>query len=343
MQKKAIIDVQFNWIFIIIAGAVILLFFVSVINKQKTISDNQISVTILNDMESILTGAKVSTGTVNLVAIPKTQIGFECDRYFIGNARIPIRDKVIFSPDLIKGTELITWALDWSVPFWATNFLYLTTKEVRYVIVDDPLGNLAEKIHDDWLPEDLTKELVDPGDIIDYTNNYRVKFIFVGAANNPDHSMLTNSDLPEKNVQAIQIVGDENTGDIFFYTNNAGTWVPSSKPSIIPYLNKESLLGAIFANDNERFECAMKKAYKKLYIMADTYHYRSGQLSTYSSPQCQARHTDAVGELDTIKTESNFLSQNPSDPGKRTSIYLAMNELNQLNGAAQLYSCVLIY
>ncbi|PIN70298.1 hypothetical protein COV94_01860, partial [Candidatus Woesearchaeota archaeon CG11_big_fil_rev_8_21_14_0_20_57_5] len=32
-------------------------------------------------------------------------------------------------------SRLTTWTLPWEVPYWATNFLYLTSPEVRYIFV----------------------------------------------------------------------------------------------------------------------------------------------------------------------------------------------------------------
>jgi len=342
MQKKAIIDVQFNWIFIIIAGAVILLFFISVINKQRIISDNQISSKILLDLESILTGAKVSTGTVNIVDIPKKEIGFQCDKYFISGTSIQIRDKVIFSPDLIKGTELITWALDWNVPFWVTNFLYLTTKEVRYIIVKDPndTSNLADKIRDDWLPDEITKEIRDYGETIQHTNNYRVKFVYVNIAPNNAHL----SDFPNNVVQAIEI--DEQNNQVIFWEPKGilNEWQPANDAlasNFFDYIGKEPLIGAIFSHDNEMYSCSMKKAYEKLNIIAPIYEERSTELNNFYSSSCKTPHADAIAHLQHITTTSGDLM---TDPYKATAqITTAMTELDQLNGVAQLYSCVLIY
>ena len=74
MSKKGIVEIQFNWVLILAVGAVILLFFSVVIMKQKSISEVSISSIILKNLEGILSGAEVSIGTVNSVAIPKTKI-----------------------------------------------------------------------------------------------------------------------------------------------------------------------------------------------------------------------------------------------------------------------------
>ena len=59
-NKKGVIEVQFNWVFIIIIGAVIIAFFVNMSMKQKGVSEEKLSVTIAEHMKTILTGAEVT-------------------------------------------------------------------------------------------------------------------------------------------------------------------------------------------------------------------------------------------------------------------------------------------
>jgi len=61
IKKKGVIEVQFNWIFILIIGAIILFFFFSIVKTQKTVSEKKISTTVRRDIRAILTGAGVST------------------------------------------------------------------------------------------------------------------------------------------------------------------------------------------------------------------------------------------------------------------------------------------
>ena len=154
-KKKGVIEVQFNWIFTLIVGALILALFSSIIIKQKSSSENTISATLLTNLETILVGAKISTGTINVIDMPKTNIEFSCNQYSQGNAQKQIRDKVIFSPNLLKGKQLITWALEWKVPFKITNFLYVTSPEVRYILIGT---DSTFKIINSTIPNEINKE-----------------------------------------------------------------------------------------------------------------------------------------------------------------------------------------
>ena len=78
-QKIAQISIQFSWIFILIAGAIILLFFTSIIYKQKDISEQKLSASVLNQLETILTSSGLSSGTINAIDTPQLELGFLCD------------------------------------------------------------------------------------------------------------------------------------------------------------------------------------------------------------------------------------------------------------------------
>ncbi len=342
MSKKAAIEVQFNWIFIIIAGALILLFFISIVTKQKAISDTRISSTILVDLETILTGAKVSTGTVNLIKIPSSEIRFECNNYRIKDVNIPVRDKIIFSPDILKGVNLITWALDWNMPYWITNFLYVTSPEVRYIIVNDTGSDFAETIYDSWLPEEIGKEFVNAGADVADKNNYRVKYVFVNQnpASLGDPMLNGIRRMDNEHVTAINISPDptRNKGMISFFEKSGSTW---QLKGTTPYLGRESLIGAIFSHDIEMYNCSMKKAFEKLAIVTDIYLNRSKELvEFYGAAQCSVPHTSAVADLQVMSDSSDF---NKDDIDQVYDAIYWTDGLNHNNGIAKLYSCVLIY
>ena len=41
MNKKGIIEIQFNWIFVLVVGAIILVFFFGFVQKQKSFAEEK--------------------------------------------------------------------------------------------------------------------------------------------------------------------------------------------------------------------------------------------------------------------------------------------------------------
>ena len=90
-QKKGAIEVSFNWLFVLIAGAIILLFFISLVNTQREKSETNIALTIKTELKSILIGASLSESRQLAIDLPKVDLRFicefdECDNFDISDS-----------------------------------------------------------------------------------------------------------------------------------------------------------------------------------------------------------------------------------------------------------------
>ena len=357
ITKRGMIEVSFNWIFILIAGAIIFVFFLNIVNKQREFSEMKTSGTIVTNLESILTGAQISTGTVNVVDMPKIDIGFDCDRYFIGSSPKQTKGNVIFSPDLLKGKELITWAIDWNLPYRVTNFLYLTDPQVRYVIVyQTGFQDIADEIYGE-LPEEMNKDLpTNSLATFQDKNNYKVKFVFSGSDTWTIPSVPTSlQGMPNKDVTAIKVTWGStpttipSTGTIEFYQKQVNSWDPKGTTY---YLKEESLFGAIFSEDIETYNCVMRKAFKKLNLASSIYVYRAEQLrdyygnsaEPYYNPNCESAHSSAINPLESIRDlAESRITDFPTILENMNAIITQNTNLRDENQRAQLFSCALIY
>ena len=97
-SRKAQVETQFNWIFILIVGAIILAFFTYIVIKQKAASDAKIAGKISQQLNTILVGAKVSSGTVQDIPTPEVSIHFTCNDYYIGPASQRLGNLIVFAP-----------------------------------------------------------------------------------------------------------------------------------------------------------------------------------------------------------------------------------------------------
>ncbi|HZX44211.1 MAG TPA: hypothetical protein VFF28_00860 [Candidatus Nanoarchaeia archaeon] len=354
MQKKGVTDVHFNWIFILIAGAVIFMFFITIVNKQRAFSEVKVAQSLVVSLDAILTGAEVSTRTVNIIKdLPKADIGFECNNYFVGGIPRDTGGSVIFAPSVLKGRRIIAWAVDWKMPFKVANFLYLTHPEVRYIIVNDTSSsaNLAQKLFDE-LPKELNKEIVAKdkiGDIID-KNNYKVKFIFFNDNIQPP-GVPKLKDMPFKDVTAISLPASgiiASSGELSFWEKNkvgAFEWIDKGDSF---YIEKESLYGAIFAENKDTYDCVMRKAFDKLSYVSRVYRSRSSELGTFYRaypPKQYCANYHVTTEFDnTLVPLSTQLAQSfPTTMPEITSLKEAADNIEQQNQKASLKTCALVY
>lgn len=372
-KKKGAIEVQFNWIFILIIGAIILLFFFSIVKTQRTISDTKISATVRRDIRAILTGASVSTGTASLVEIPKTQIDYDCEGYSIQKTSY-VKPQVSFSPDSINDIQLMLWALDWNIGYRVTNFLYITPHNIRYVLVyKEGIGEEEKRqlkfvdIINETLPSKYIYEEKDrktlmnkekaklvsnqlkdmeDNDFID-KNNYKVKFVFFNQDPTSTYISALN-EMQDKDVTAINVIPDNTKcvnnldcfGTIEYYKKNNNLFVSTGETSY--YIKLPSLIGAIFS-EFENYNCNMENAFKRLKLVTDVYYDKTTALeSYYTSPP----NFECLSIMNTIKNTLNNIKSEVDkefDNADLEIIYDNIQDLEGYNEQAIKLSCAEIY
>lgn len=343
MKKRGQFEIQFNWIFVLVAGAIILLLFSVIILRQKSASEKSIDASVSRNLEAIIAGAEVSKGVTSFVDLPKVEIDFECNRLIVGTASRRFEAMTVFTPSKISSNQMITWTLDWNLPYRVTNFLYLTSPDIRYILVEsDTAGtdSLAKKINE-LMPEEMNKELITASEITNLVdkNDAKVRFIYFD-----DSIITTGTPIPfqfikmsMEDITALEITPNtfnEDIGSVTFY-NNMGSSFSFKGTSY--YLKKPSLLGAIFADDFELYNCVMNNAFKKMNIVTKVYKQKTIDLYDYYEnlgDNCKNFHYST--HLSSI--ESNTFSSSGVE-----AINQFAGLLETQNKEAQQNSCALIY
>lgn len=360
-MKKGIIEIQFNWIFILIVGAIILSFFVGIVMKQKDVSLKKSNVQLSYDLETITTGAEVSKGTSQTIEVPNLGIDFsskDCVRkYSIGGGTKLYKGKIIFAPSRIEGSALIAWTLDWSVPYRITNFLFLTSPTLRYIFVadvdnpNDPGRELTLKVNKTF-PDTLYKEIIRPSDIETTPNykNYKVRLIYFSSEPLSVPNQLTA--MRDRDVSALwvkNVLSPFQKGKLSFY-KKAGknfVWVGDTYVLGLP-----SLYGAIFTDDYEMYNCNMKEAFRKMYFVTRIMQNRTYMLYNEGSlgANCQTYYHSSLDSLKLIQQNASVLYSDFQQADSQQDIEYIYNlaydqntGLQLRNGNLQLQSCPEMY
>ena len=321
-SKKGVISAQFNWVFILIAGVLILLFFGSLVLKMRGASDASIAETIMTNMQTIMTGAEVSVRTINPIEIPNTEIRFSCNSMSVGKLSKTItKNKIVFSPTVIRGRKLLAWALDWNSPYHVTNFLYLTTPNIKYVFVRSTGGD-ANRLYD-LLPEEINKIIIDDISGITNTGNY-FRFVFFNDMPEVPSALIS---VPNKDVSAINV--DISSNKITFYKKKGDIFNPVGDST---YLGEPMLLGALFSQDIDDYNCNLKKAFNKLNIVTQVYRKRTEVLA---ESRCSSYyHTEPF---------SSIIINSKSDNINIDEINRNIEEIKMYNKILQSESCPTLY
>ncbi len=350
MKRRGAIEIQFNWIFILIVGALILFFFFTIINKQRTASEQSLNKEMLEYFDNIISGTNVKIGTVENTSLAGFALELSPEFIKIPSSTwegIALRNRIVFSPDLIKGDKLISYADYWSLPYKVDYFIYLTSNEIRYVIIDDVtteedtvyINELLE-----LLPKFVNKEVMGHTSISNAQdkNNYKIRFIFV----NMDPSGLTSfGELEKKDFSAINIIPEDNNldthGTVKFYkkTNNK---LELDKTSY--YLKKETLLGAIFAENHHFYNASLTKALAKLDTVSNIYKDNVQELKIYSEGDLNLINYGCPETFGDITTNIQIiLNNNKITSTSFSAIYNANKEIKDFNKELILNSCPILY
>ena len=325
MNRKAMAEEQFRWIFILVAGALILGFFTSIVIKQKQAQEDAISAAELQNMEFLMANAKVATGSANEIELAQ-DINFDCNSIRIGRLSKQTKEP-IFAPELLKGRNLVTWSLDWNMPYRATNLLFLTTDEARYVFVYDEdkyaSSSSYQKFVDELyskFPDKMNKEKVSNKESISDKNNYKTRIVLLDAS----------IALPTfKGVSSMTIKGtDLEKGEIQFGGQS------------YYYIGLPALYAAIFSEDKENYECAMDKAFKKLKLASSVYSGKIEELGSIQVYECQTHYTDSNVAISTILGADVATLKNDN---WATGLFGAISAMKNYNNELIKLSCPPIY
>lgn len=284
-MRKGAIELQFHWIFVLIAGAVILTFFVTTALKQRAIAEQRIALEASSEFETILAGAVASPGTIHRIEIPKVKIHFVCNPdtgYAAYRVEGSPRDVLMLEPFSAPATTdsriLYLWTLPWRMPFKATNFVLIASPEIFYILVHED-DSFYERINA-HLPSAMpihsaTKEQLSNLNPQAYDRIRIISLIPINNIQIPIH-------WHKKKIDAVRLTP---TSIEFYEWNQKGKnfiTKPGFKLSnIAEQLGRpEALLyAAMFTESAEAFHCNLRKALKRLSTVSSILASKAAELS----------------------------------------------------------------
>lgn len=334
ITKRGAIELQFNWIFVLIAGAIILIFLVTLINGIKSSGIKKIDVGVLQNMDAVLRTAQESSinseETFRIIEMYGTPVKMICDIDDISSINIKGSEKsteglIVFSKSDLKG-NIYAWTVNWNTPMLVGSFLLLTDERTQYVFVGDS-SEIIELYNS--FPLNKTKKYISSANGFSCSGFDNCRLIFYRTA--PDS-------LPGKSSAVIINPDSDILEDPL---NSYGTILfkegLTTKTSY--FLKKESIYGAIFSEDKEYYECTMRKALKRLRfatsILLDRTNEIEGQLN---NNRCQEYYINFPGFFNQIKNNADELSE-----AKISAIYTLSKTLERESEDLSRASCPAVY
>ncbi|MCX8147061.1 MAG: hypothetical protein N3D84_01190 [Candidatus Woesearchaeota archaeon] len=345
-SKRAVVETQFNWVFIVIAGAMILVFFIMVINKQKDISDTKLAIEILDSIDKIIYGQKISENREDVVVISETEFSYDCGgcscTLSIGEVSKAKGNTIIFMPSHLKSNFLAVWTQSWDMPFKIANFVYMTVPEIRYYFVKPSDSFKREFI--EKLPQNLTYSIVDDANSIIYKGEQAIRIVYLDSSSIPSlpPSLKGISDPLVTALVIDNTVGEWYNGKskFAFYKKKGYSFIEDKDEKgeySYPAWGIQSAYGALYSDNAQSFRCNMEDALQRMEFVAAVYKSKTEKLGNDAinnviNAACSLSYGTAPF--------NNLLKPDLKNPA---NVFNSINVLRWANDNAILLSCPRIY
>ena len=368
--KKGQVEVQFNWIFVLIVGAILLAFFVTIALRQKEASEVGLTADFFINFEKALSGISASKGKTLLYDIPSMELRYDCIAgcdcaAYSGTSRarstitpFAMNNQIIFSPNHLKGNKLLTLSKDWEYPYRVANFLFITSPEVKYLIEDSTRGSaLFDELPPEFIEQDqaqqpaFTKELFSVDEpITGIQGNYKVKFVFF--TSDPLTFTIPSAalSLPNSDVTAVKITQSGSSGSVSFYVKEGNSFKKTGDSYLF---GETTAFASIFAEDLQAYSCMMNRAFKKYATVTSIYSKKQSEYfdyyncvdenpsSEFKSVCCGSYDSSALSSLQGALSSFDFSRQDTS--GLVATIQNSITSFSAQNLNAIQESCPHIY
>lgn len=345
-EKKAQVEISFNWIFILLAGGAILFFFIFVIFRETDASTERTDLKLAKRLDALLSAIEQNPNSIKDIGYFSTELNFDCvdgtqHEFFIkgSSSRFLLDSQLIFSPEMIGGTNIVAWTLDYNAPYPIASMLLLSDDKTRYII--DGALDADINIYD-GIPPQFSKLLWSKSRFDEITDDGFRKYVFITTGSLPD---LSASVRAKGQASVLLLPSSSTDGKIEFYESTTSLQTPVLKGTA-GFVTKEMLFAAIVSGDYDLYMCGINKMIDRMRFSDDINQFRMKMLEDKYLSQtviCSIFYGNAV-EAITSKQEALRTSGAMRGFHDRLSEFVTYKEdLERINGELLSASCPLMY
>lgn len=246
MNRKAQVEVSYNWIYVLVAGAVIFGFFITIIVQERDSTEQRINERLADNFENLVQlQLQQSEGLTERHSRPGTSFQFFCDQtghsFRIGdegNLRY-LETEPVFSVNNVGQGNLITQNLAFKAPFYLSPLILVSDSNTRYSFEsgNDEINDLRLLLGNEFNKQEGFNDL----------GSFENEVVIVSAGN-----METFEDVIKIEIDEIDSAGR----DLALYRVRQDS-------NEFYLLNDELVLAAIVSGDLSTFDCALQKVEEK--------------------------------------------------------------------------------
>ncbi|MBD3209340.1 hypothetical protein GF367_02890 [Candidatus Woesearchaeota archaeon] len=266
MARRAQLGIQFNWLFVLIIGAIILAFFITLINNQQEKAGAEEATDLVESLDTVFTVINTEPDTYDAFPIPDAEVEFTCEpglsQYYIqGAGPIDTTYDPIFTPDVLRGDTIMSWTMTWGIPFEVAVLTFLANDRTLFVFASDEQDGFVKAMADE-LPEQFPRQTTSVSNIGGALLE-RGYSRYVVITDKAVKSMVPTELWDVTYVRHINPLGNgiDSYGQIKFYD-------ASTREVTEPYFTEALAWGAVFAQDADAYRCAANKTLIHLQVIS---------------------------------------------------------------------------
>lgn len=326
-MKKAQIEVSYNWIFVLVAGAVLFGFFISIVVQEQETTQDRIDERFADNLQNLIRlQLQQAPGLTETHNRQRTTFQFLCDdtgHSFrvgeFGNLRY-METEPVFSRNNLGESTLVTQNLELKMPFHTSPLILLSDSNTRFSF--DPDSPTALDLYA----------------LMGSEFNAQTSLEDIGML--PNEIIITGeASYTNPAASAIFVVKELNT-----QSRNLKTYSVESDGKTRYVLNQELLLAAVVTGDLDLFDCSVKKVEEKTQLTLQLEINRAKairdtlQITDTCYPIIDRLYQD---ELQTLKDEAVPLQKN-EESGIENLLDAAW-QVERINRELTSASCPTVY
>lgn len=134
-KSQMIVGSQMTILFSLIAGAFIIIFFITLTTSVRSSADKELNQKLILDMKGILESVRTDVNSFDIVKMP-TEVEFKnnCEGFYLED--LPkISNDYIFAPDSIKGRNFYLYSTQVLMPFYINDIALISTEKINNIFV----------------------------------------------------------------------------------------------------------------------------------------------------------------------------------------------------------------
>ncbi|HLC56907.1 MAG TPA: hypothetical protein VJJ23_06730 [Candidatus Nanoarchaeia archaeon] len=248
-------DYQFNWIFILVAGIILLIFFAGFGIRYKSLQDKREQANIVRSLNNGINGLN-NNNLYTEINIGSKDVEINCNEISLGEFSQSFDDKILFADTVNE--KAFVWVKRLNFPYPITNLIYFADLDKEYVF----LYNKKSEDFVDKLIDDIPKQInvIKTESLVDIGEDAKIIAFF-----NINRQSLWNYEHIVINLDKETISFGQKMPTVPKESEN----YPLESEEIA-YLNEEFLYAAIFSN-NDNYNCGFNEAINKIRLINKIY------------------------------------------------------------------------